>query len=219
MAIVLDLILVLLLLGYLVYGFRVGLFRSLGAIAGVAAGGVAAFFTIPLVSTWVAQPEWRTPAIIATVLVLILVGHTIGAAIGNAIGRHFDRGPLKVVERLLGGVASVIVAALVVAGISVSVGSLGIPVLSQAIASSSVLRTVDSLTPTPVKTFAAQIRSLVVEEGIPQLSQAIGGPTEAPTVPDVAIDSPAIGSRPPSPWCASPARHTPVARTRPAPAS
>ncbi|WP_167047250.1 MarP family serine protease [Salinibacterium sp. ZJ454] len=193
MGIVLDILLILLLIGYLVYGFRAGFFRSLGGILGVAAGGVAAFFAIPVVSTWVPAPEWRTPAIIATLLLLIALGNTLGATLGNAIGRQFDRGPLRIIERLFGAAVSVAVAALVISAVSVSVGALGIPLLTPAIASSAVLRSIESVTPAPVKVVASQLRSLVLEEGIPRLSQAIGGtPAEPPTVPDVASDSPGL---------------------------
>src|SRR4051812_502067 len=45
---VLDIVLVLLLLGYLVHGYRLGLIRSVGALAGIAAGAVAATLVAPL---------------------------------------------------------------------------------------------------------------------------------------------------------------------------
>ena len=47
---VLDLVLILALLSYLVYGLRNGFFVTVGGIAGFAAGAVAAFFAVPLVS-------------------------------------------------------------------------------------------------------------------------------------------------------------------------
>jgi S1-C subfamily serine protease len=48
-----------------------------------------------------------------------------------------------------------------------------------------VLRVIDSLTPAPVKGTMAQLRSLLIEDGIPRITDALDGTTEPPTVPDV----------------------------------
>ena len=45
-AIVLDVLLIVLLIAYVVYGFRNGLSRSIFVIAGVVAGAIAAFFVL-----------------------------------------------------------------------------------------------------------------------------------------------------------------------------
>ncbi|MEO7147244.1 MAG: MarP family serine protease, partial [Terrimesophilobacter sp.] len=63
-----------------------------------------------------------------------------------------------------------------------SVSALGVPVLSQAIASSSVLRTIDNLTPPPVKSSLAELRAIVIQEGIPRIISAAGG-NASPTAP------------------------------------
>ena len=83
----LDILLVVLFVGLLFYvsGLRKGLFVTLGGIAGFVAGGVATFFAIPLVSSWVQDAGWRLFWVVATAVVLMLLGHGIGVAIGARI--------------------------------------------------------------------------------------------------------------------------------------
>jgi S1-C subfamily serine protease len=65
------------------------------------------------------------------------------------------------------------------------VGSLGVPFLTGPLADSAVLRTIGALTPGPVKSAMAQLRSLVIEDGIPRITEALGGPGTPPDVPEV----------------------------------
>lgn len=188
-AIVLDLLLVLVLLGYLAAGIRNGFVRSLGGIAGVVAGGVLAYLSIPLVSQWVTDAAWRVPAILAVALLLISVGNAIGVAISGAVAPRRDS-PLRTVDRLAGGVAAPVVAALVASTVASGVAPLGIPVLSPAISGSTVLRTIDAATPQAAKTWLAQARSYATEEGIPTIVDAFEG--APPTLPEVDLASPGL---------------------------
>ncbi|MFC5931426.1 serine protease [Cryobacterium melibiosiphilum] len=187
---ILDLLLVLLLIAALINGFRSGLFRSVFGILGLIAGGIAAYFVVPLVGSWVPEPEWRTPASIAAALLLIFIGLSIGGAIGSALRRGVARIKLGPVDRVLGGVFSAAAAALVASMVAMSVGSLGVPFLSPAIASSTVIGGIDRLTPDPVKTFIAQLRSAAVNQGLPRVVDAFTGP--APEIPVFDTDNPAL---------------------------
>jgi S1-C subfamily serine protease len=179
---ILDVLLVLLLIGYVVYGIQVGFLRSLGAILGVVAGAIAAFFVMPLVGAIVPSPEWRPAAVIGSAVLMILIGHTLGVTVARLIGRGVDRGPIRVIDRVLGGAVGLVVSALTMAAVAASIAVLGIPFLTPAIASSSVLSTIDSLTPPPAKSFVAQLRSLVLNQGIPRIGEAIDTRPEVPQV-------------------------------------
>lgn len=183
----LDVLLVLLLLVFLVYGYRAGLVRSVSGIVGMVAGGIAAFVVVPLVGAWVPTPEWRTPATLAAAIALVLAGLSIGASLGQALRRQVDRIKLRVVDRALGAGLTTVSAALIASMVAFSIGALGVPVLTTAIASSTVIRTIDALTPTPVRGFLAELRSVAVAEGIPNIVEAFQGPT--PEVPNVTTDS------------------------------
>ena len=187
----LDLVLAIVLLGYLITGLRNGFLVTLGGIAGFAAGAVAAFFAIPLVSGWVPDNPWRLIAVIATVVILVVVGQAVGSALGASIRRWSDVPPLRVIDRLLGGVVNVVVAALVLSMLAFSVGTLGIPLVSQQLAASQVIRGIDAVTPGPVQSWMAQLRTIVVDDGIPTILDGVGPAIPAP-VPDASVDTPEL---------------------------
>ncbi|MDJ0355180.1 MarP family serine protease [Paenarthrobacter sp. PH39-S1] len=190
---VLDLVLLLWLIGQLIYGLRVGLVVSLGGILGFVAGAAAAFFAVPFVSSLAGDSGWRTVAVIAAVLVLVVLGHTLGIRLGTLIGRRVKFHPVRAVDRLLGGALNLGVGALMISVLAFSVSNLGIPFVSTQLGQSKVIGTIDSLTPTPVKSSVAQLRSIVLNEGIPQLFDQLG-PVTPMNPPNTSTDTPALNS-------------------------
>jgi len=188
---IVDIVLCVILLVALIAGIQRGLLASLGVLIGLAAGAVAAFWLMPIVNdAWPWQP-WRPVAVVATGLVLLVVGASIGAAIGRLLRRGVDRIRLRWLDRLLGGVASIVVAALALSIVGSSVAATGTPYLSSALASSRVLGFIDAVTPTPVAAGIAQLRSAVLDEAIPQLGALLDLDVQ-PTAPPVALDDPAL---------------------------
>jgi S1-C subfamily serine protease len=181
---VIDLLLIAILFGYLAYGFRTGLMRSIGGILGVVGGGMAAYFAIPFIGRLVPAPEWRAFSVLAIVLVMLAIGHSVGAALGHAIRKHLRAQPLRALDRALGALVSLVVAALVMSVLAAGVTSLGVPLLSPAVASSGVVRAIDGATPAPVKSFLAQARSFAIEEGLPVIADAFG-PSAPPAIPNI----------------------------------
>ena len=188
---ILDLALILMLLSYLIYGLRNGFMVTLGGIAGFVVGAIAAFVAVPLVSGWVTDSGWRLTATVGAAVVLIALGHGLGTMIGRRIRHAVRIKPLHAVDRLIGGVVSVVVAALVMSMLAFSISSLGVPFVSQQLAGSRVIRYIDNITPTPVKSTMAQLRSTVIGDGIPKLIEGIGPVTPAP-VPNASTDTPAL---------------------------
>jgi S1-C subfamily serine protease len=188
---VLDIVLILILLSYLIAGLRKGFLVTLGGIVGFVLGAIAAFLAIPYVSMWVPDPGWRLTAIIAVAILLVILGHAIGSGIGRAIRGRIDFPTVRPVDRLLGGAANLAVAALVMSMLAFSIGALGVPFVSQQIAASKVIQTIDALTPDPVKTWLAQARSIAVQDGIPMVTDQAAPATPAP-VPDASVDTPAL---------------------------
>lgn len=187
----LDIALLLWLLWQTIYGLRVGLLVSLGGLLGLVAGAVAAFFAIPGVNSLVTDSAWRVAAVVVTVIVLLGLGHAIGVRIGGAISRRGVRGPLNVINRVLGGALNLAVGALMISVIAFSVTNLGIPSVSGLIGKSKVIATIDTLIPTPVKSAVAQLRSLALSEGIPQILGQIS-PTLPGTPPSTSTNTPAL---------------------------
>jgi S1-C subfamily serine protease len=188
---VLDLILILALLSYLVYGLRNGFLVTAGGIAGFAAGAVAAFFAVPLVSGFVEDSGWRLTAIVAAAVVLVVLGHGLGTMVGRQIRGAMRIRPLRAADRLVGGAVNVVVSALVMSMLAFSISSLGVPLVSQQLAESKVIRFIDGLTPTPVKATMAQLRSAVIGNGIPTLIEGLEQGPAVP-VPNASTDTPAL---------------------------
>ncbi|MDP3208855.1 MAG: MarP family serine protease [Rhodoglobus sp.] len=188
----LDLLLMALLIGYVIYGFSSGLSRSAFVIAGVVAGVVASFFLTPLVTNWVPWAWIRPGVTVATLLILVAAGHALGSAIGRAVRRGIAKTALSGLDRVLGALVTGVAAALIAAVVGTSVGQLGFPALSRAIAGSTVLRTINTLTPDPVEAWVAQLKSLVATSGIPVISDAFAG--KPPAVPQLDTGSAALNT-------------------------
>jgi S1-C subfamily serine protease len=187
-SLLLDLVLVLILIGALVNGFRMGLLRTAAGLAGLVLGGIAAYFVMPWVTTLVPDAAWRAPAAIASAIVLLLVGSWLGAVVGRGLRRGARAVKLGVLDRVLGAIGNVIVTAFVVALVASGVSALGVPVLSPAVAGSWVVRSIDQATPAPARSLMAELRTAAIGGAIPWLGQVLGGPTEAPQLPAGSLD-------------------------------
>ncbi len=188
----LDVTLIVLLLAYISYGFRVGFTRSIATILGIVLGAVAAFFVMPLVGSWVPQPVLRIIVTVAVGVGLVAAGQALGVAIGRGIRRALSRSPLGGLDRVLGAAIMGIVAALVASMIAFSVGALGVPLLSQAISGSVVLRTIDAGTPKPLQALLARLRATVVQDGLPRIAEALG--VGNPGVPAIDTGTPSLSA-------------------------
>ncbi|MBC7519199.1 MAG: MarP family serine protease [Microbacteriaceae bacterium] len=186
----LDLVLALLILTSVGFGLRSGLVRSVFSLAGGFLGVVVAVFTVPLISSWITTAQWRVPASLATSALLVLGGVTLGTRVGLSLRHRLDKTSLKLIDRTLGGVFSGVAVALIVATLSAGITAIGAPALSQPIASSGVLRTINDLTPSTVRLWIAQLRFAAIGKDLPSLADVLPG--RPAVIPPDAIDSPAL---------------------------
>lgn len=190
-SVILDILLVVVLIGYVLHGLRRGLLLSLGGIVGVVIGAVAAFFVVPFVVAAVGDSSWRVPLVLLVALILLGVGNALGNAMGAVLRRGVDRTPLRVVDRIAGSVIEVVVAALLMSMLAFGIGSLGVPVLSNAIGSSVVLQSINRLTPEPVQLALAQLRALVVQDATGRVIDVVS-PDAPSTPPDLDTTTPQL---------------------------
>ena len=189
---IVDVVLIAVLLVALVAGIQRGLLASLGVLIGIVLGGVAAFWLVPIVNDLWPWQSTRVVAVIVLILVLLVGGAAALGAVGAALRRGVDRSaPLRVIDRVLGGVLAVAAAALSISLIALSVIPTGAPVISSALGSSQVVRTIDSLTPRPVAETLARVRSAVMDDGLPRLGELLDLDVQ-PTAPPVALDDPEL---------------------------
>jgi S1-C subfamily serine protease len=187
---IVDLLLLVILLAAFAGGLARGLLRTLGGLLGLAVGGAAAFWLVPVVNDALPSTRWRGPIVVVVALALPLLGALLGSSVGRAARRGVDRTPLKGVDRVLGGVANLVVAAIAMSFVGSALAATGSPVVAPAVASSSVLRTIDRLTPAPVSRTLAQLRNDVLSQGLPTLDALLPG--SAPTIPAVNLADPAL---------------------------
>lgn len=182
---ILDVILVVVLLGFLIAGLRKGVWATLGGVFGFLVGATAAFFAIPLVASWVADPLWRVIAVLAAAIVLVAAGHGLGSAAGAEVQRMFRSRAVRGISSLIGGVVNVVVAVFVIALLSFSVSAMGFPAVNQAMKQSTVLSTIDSAVPEQAESWFAQVRSAVLESDIPEIAQLVPEPADPPENQDL----------------------------------
>ncbi len=186
-----DVLLIALLGIAVVVGLRRGLLASVGLFAGLAVGALAAYWLMPVVGRWVPVAGWRTLAVAGAGIFLLLAGAAIGSAVGRMLRRGVDRIRLRIPERLLGAAVNLVAAVLAISFVGGALVSTGTPVVSSALASSAVLRTIDAGTPAPVRAALAQLRGSVFDEGLPTLGRLLE-PAVTPEAPDVALDDPSL---------------------------
>ncbi|MGN8550971.1 UNVERIFIED_CONTAM: MarP family serine protease [Microbacterium sp. SLM126] len=191
--IVIDVLLIVLLALGLAAGIGRGLSGSIGLFAGLVLGAAAAFWLVPVVNDALPSQQWRPAILLATAAALVIGGAALGAAAGSALRRGVDKvRPLRAVDRLLGGAAGVVVAALTLSLAASSLAATGMPVVSTALSSSSVLRTIDRLTPPPVATALAELRGFVFDEGLPALGDLLDSPPV--DIPPVDLADPELAA-------------------------
>lgn len=170
---VIDVVLVVILLLFFVAGARMGLWVTVGSLAGFVIGAAAAFFAIPIVASWVDDPRWRMLAVIAAALVLVFTGQGVGAAVGREIHRLFRSPTLRTLGSLIGGAVNAAVAAVVILALSFSVSALGSPTLNQQTEESRVLDGISAAVPDPAEAWFAQLRTVVMQVDIPELAEPL----------------------------------------------
>lgn len=191
-SLILDIVVALILIGAAFNGWQAGLFRSAFGALGLIAGGVAAYLLLPQISVWAPAPEWRAAIVIGAGVVLLMLGSALGSLIGGLLSRGMKRIKLSVLDRLGGIAVSTVATALVLGTVAGGVGSMGIPPVTQAIAGSATLGTIDRFTPDPVRSFLAGVRTSAVNDALPWVIDTIAPPESVPPVADIDAGSPAL---------------------------
>lgn len=190
---VVDIIVVIALVVAFATGITRGFFATVGTIAGLVVGALAALWWVPpltpLVSDLLPEGLWRTLGLLALVVAIVALFTALGTALGAAIRRGVERTRLRGIERFFGGLVNLAATALVVLVLAAGATTSGVPLVSSAVASSTVIQALDRLSPAPLDDALAAIRALVVDDGLPRLREVIGT-VVTPTDPPVALDDP-----------------------------
>jgi len=191
-SVILDIFLLVVLIGYAIFGYLNGFVHALFGFLGTIAGAVVAYFFVPFVANWVEDSTWRLLAVVSVAVLLMVAGHAGGVAISDAVARNVKQRGLRVINRVLGAMTSVLATTLVISLLAAGLATFGIPVLSRALAGSSVVRVIGALTPDPVLGAINRLRTSLVHDGLPAITAALGGIVNPPTLPDIDTGSAAL---------------------------
>ena len=179
----LDVVLLLVLLGYAVSGFRQGVVVGALSVGAFLLGAVAGMSLLPdLLAGW--APGWRrTVAVVLGVLALAWVGQLLGGLLGRRLREVVSWRPARLLDSALGAVAAVVVVGLVLWFVAGAVRGGPVPALSRAVASSQVVRVVDRVVPPEASGLFASFRRIVVAQDFPRVFAGVGAEPIAPVEP------------------------------------
>ncbi len=186
-----DAIVVAILVLAIAAGLARGFFASVGTLVGLVAGGLGAYWLAPIAVGLIPAAAWRGIAITGGTLLLLGLGAALGSGLGELVRRGVDRTPLRALERVLGGVAGLVIASLAVSMAATGIAGVGIPGVSAAVGSSRVVRAIDALIPAPVEATLARVRGAVLGGGLPVVGALLAPGTAAPVAP-VDLADPAV---------------------------
>ena len=192
----LDLILVVILVGYAVSGLRQGFVASVLSLAGFLGGAALAMGILPgIVDHWsllAGSPVVRAGVLVAAVVVVAVIGQSIGVAVAHRL-RGLTRLPVaRTVDGVAGMVAVTVAASILIWFVAGALRVGGPEPVSRAIARSTVLRVIDDTMPDNASRWFASFRQVLDREGFPQVFQGI----QAEPIAPVAAPSAAAAKTP-----------------------
>ncbi|MCV7223943.1 acid resistance serine protease MarP [Mycolicibacterium elephantis] len=165
-------------------GWRSGALGSLLSFLGVVLGAVAGVLLAPHVVASIDGPRTKLFVTLFLILALVVVGEIAGVVLGRAVRGAIRNRGLRAIDSLV-GVALQIVAVLVAAWmLTYPLQSSDQPNLAAAVRGSQVLKEVNDLAPTWLRSVPNRLSALLDTSGLPDVLQPFG------RTPIVAVDAP-----------------------------
>lgn len=184
---IVDAVVIALLLGAALSGWRRGLISSVASLIGALTGTVAALLLAPTVMARVDPAAAKIAIGMALVVVGVGVGEWAGSAVGRALSERVTWRPARTVDRGLGIVGHTAAIAVVLWLVAVPLASVPYPAMASAVRSSAVLHGIDRVMPSGVRDISDRMRRLIDDSGFPAILDPL-----APT-PDTAVPAPDPG--------------------------
>ena len=175
-----DVLLVALMVGYAVAGFRQGLLVGVLSLGGFVGGAVLAMWVAPMLADGLEPGLQRAIVVLLGVVVTAWVGQFLGALVGSRLREGVPRGPLAWADQAIGAVAGVVAVALVAWFVAGAVRGGPSPSLSRAVAGSRIIAEVDGLAPDRLAGIADTFREVVGGTTFPRVFAGVGPEQIAP---------------------------------------
>ena len=180
---VVDLLLIVLALGFALSGFRRGLLVSATSILGFLGGAVlGAQLSGPVADRIDGSSLTRVFAALVVVLAGALLGQIIAGAVGRAVRSRVTWEPAKMVDSVAGAVVSAAAVLLVAWMVASPLASSPFPQVASQVRQSALVQAVDVAVPDGVRTVYDSLREAIDRRGLPDVLDPLT-PTESRDVP------------------------------------
>src|SRR5947207_2935496 len=167
---VLDVVILIIAVGFAISGFRQGFITALLSFVGFfGAAAIGAQIAEPIASRLARQSNGRVVLAIAVVLVCALAGQVVAVWVGGELRRRVTWQPAQLVDAALGAVVSALAVLLVAWMVATPLASSPFPRLSSAVRHSEVIKVVDSTVPPPVRELYKSLRDIVRRYDFPDV--------------------------------------------------
>src|SRR5665647_3430119 len=164
-SIVLDIVLVVLLVSYGFTGYRQGFVVSVLSLIGFLSGGALGMWLLPaLLQRWHSVDDnvlGRTVVLVFGVFVLASLGQAIAISLGSRLRRGLRVQPARVVDSILGAVATVLAVSVLLWFMAGAVRGGAPAPLAKAIGGSRIIQTIDRFVPPQTVRLFAGFRSVL----------------------------------------------------------
>ena len=164
----LDLILVLVVLGYAMSGYWQGFLVGVSATAGLLGGGLLGIVFAPVVLDGFDDSVGLSLAALAGVLLLASLGQVLGGFLGSRVRSYVTWSPARVVDAVGGAALSLVASLLVIWVLGYVISGARIPWIGNQVRSSTVLSTVDEVMPDAVTGALGSFEELVGSDLFPR---------------------------------------------------
>ena len=179
----LDVILVVVVAGFGVSGFRQGFVVGAVSFLGFLGGGVVGAKVAPTLLGWIGHGQGQPIGAITVVFVAAIVGQLLLTPLGVALRRRLRWRSAELVDSTAGAVVSVVGVLLVAWLVGTAVAHSQLRPLARQVQHSRVLTSIQTLMPDQAQTWFAAFQRLFDRNGFPQVFGGIG--------PESIIDVPA----------------------------
>lgn len=187
-----DIVVLVVTVGFAVNGYRNGFVSSILSFIGFFGGAVVGAQLATPIATRLSSGRTQVVVAVAVVLGFALIGQIAAVRFGSALRNRITWRPARAVDSLLGALTGALAALLVAWMVATPLASSPYPGLASAVRGSTVIRTVNSSVPPPVRNLYDSLRRLVDRGDFPD----VFGPLSPTRVLPVSPPNPKLLSDP-----------------------
>lgn len=184
----LDLIIVLICIGFAISGYRQGFVVGVMSFVGFVGGLLVGVWLVPQVMSHFQSSLVVSTISLCAVLALAVIGQVIATTIGGRVRRELTWRPIQAVDQGAGAVVSVISVLLVTWFLGLALASSAMPLVVAQVHESRILAGIQKVLPKDSASWFRSFSSVLGRSGFPQ----VFGPFTQETIANVPAPDPAV---------------------------